>query len=181
MRQHSVCRPSEGLSASISRVRDDLVAMSMAINAAETPADAARRVIDGNSYLTLATADANGRPWATPVWFAERELREFVWVSRVTTRHSGNIAERPEVALAVFDSTVAVGGAIAVYAEATAAPVLDAELADVLAVFNARSVARGLRPWAEAEVTGEAPFRLYRARASQVWVLDENERRVPVA
>ena len=30
----------------------------------------ARRIIDANSYMTLATADADGRPWATPVWFA---------------------------------------------------------------------------------------------------------------
>ena len=96
-------------------------------------------------------------------------------------RHSANVAERPEVALAVFDSTVPVGSAIAVYVEAVAAPVNDAELADALAVFNARSVARGLRPWSESDVTGAAPHRLFRALASQVWVLDENERRVVVA
>ena len=155
--------------------------MSMASNADATPADAARRVIDGNSYLTLATADAAGRPWATPVWFAQRDLREFVWVSRTETRHSANIAGRPEVALAVFDSTIPVGSAIAVYVEAAAAPVPDPELADALGVFNARSVARGLRPWSESDVTGAAPHRLYLARASHVWVLDENERRVVVA
>jgi hypothetical protein len=155
--------------------------MSMAFNAdATTPADAARLVIDANSYLILATADAAGRPWATPVWFAERDLREFVWVSRIETRHSANIAERPEVALAVFDSTVPVGSAIAVYVEAAAAPVHDAELDDALGVFNGRSVARGLRPWSDSEVTGAAPHRLFRALASQVWVLDENERRIVV-
>lgn len=155
--------------------------MSMATNAAATPADAARRVIDANSYLTLATADAAGRPWATPVWFAERDLREFVWVSRIETKHSANIAARPEVALAVFDSTVPVGSAIAVYVEAVSAQVADAELDDALAVFNARSVDRGLSPWREADVTGAAPHRLFRAVASHVWVLDENERRVVVA
>lgn len=151
------------------------------MNAASTPADAARRVIDANSYLTLATADAAGRPWATPVWFAERDLREFVWVSRIATKHSANIAARPEVALAVFDSTIPVGSAIAVYVEAVATPVADVELDDALAVLNARSVARGLRPWSESDVTGGAPHRLFRAVASHVWVLDENERRVVVA
>ena len=127
--------------------------MSMAFHAGATPADAARRVIDANSYLTLATANTAGQPWATPVWFAERDLREFVWVSRIETRHSANIAARSEVALAVFDSTV----------------------------FNDRSVARGLRSWSDSDVTGSAPHRLFRALASQVWVLDENERRVVVA
>ncbi|MFF2275764.1 pyridoxamine 5'-phosphate oxidase family protein [Agromyces sp. NPDC058126] len=149
-----------------------------AVNAA--PAEAARRVVEANTYLTLATADASGTPWATPVWFAEHELREYFWVSRLETRHSQNIAARPEVALAVFDSTVAVGSAIAVYVEGVAGIVPDAELDAALAVYDGRSVAQSLRNWTRADVTGSAPFRLFRTTASQVSVLDEDERRVPV-
>jgi len=52
----------------------------------------ARRIIDANRYLTLATADADGRPWATPVWFAPEGYTDFIWVSRPSTRHSTNIA-----------------------------------------------------------------------------------------
>ena len=149
-------------------------------NPDQSPTDAARHVIDANSYLTLATADRDGRPWATPVWFAALDLRDFVWVSRPGTRHSRNIAERAEVAMTVFDSTVAVGDAIAVYVEAVAGEVGEADRAAALAVFNARSVARGIREWQETDVTGTAPHRLYRARASEVFVLDEREQRVPV-
>lgn len=152
----------------------------MAPNAAESPADVARRLIDANSYLTLATADADGRPWATPVWFAERDLREFFWVSRPETRHSRNIAERPDVALTIFDSTTPVGSATAVYVEAVAQEVGDADRAAAIDAYSSRSVARGIRPWEESDVTGPAPFRLFRALASQVYVLDERERRVPV-
>lgn len=154
--------------------------MNMASTADESPASSARRIIDANSYLTLATADADGRPWATPVWFAERDLREFVWVSRTERRHSHNVAQRREVALVVFDSTTPVGSATAVYVEAVAAPVPDDELGDALAVFNAKSEASGLPTWGEEKVTRDAPHRLYRATASQVWVLDEDEHRVPV-
>jgi len=146
----------------------------------EPPADAARRVIDANSYLTLATADASGRPWATPVWFAEHDLREFFWVSRHETRHSHNIAQRSAVALAVFDSTVEVGSAIAVYVEGEAVELGESELDAALDVYGARSVARGLRPWKASDVTGFAPHRLYRATATQVWVLDPDEQRVPL-
>ena len=155
--------------------------MSMVSNASELPADVARGVIDANSYLTLATADGDGRPWATPVWFAERDGREFVWVSRPGTQHSRNIADRPEVALVVFDSTVAVGSATAVYIEAVAAEVAETDRADALAVFNARSVARGNPSWSKSAVTGGAQFRLYRATASRVWVLDEHDQRVLVS
>ncbi|MFD5864779.1 pyridoxamine 5'-phosphate oxidase family protein [Agromyces sp. NPDC127015] len=154
--------------------------MNMPSDVNASPAEAARRVVDANTYMTLATADASGNPWATPVWFAEHELREFVWVSRFATRHSQNIAARPEVALAIFDSTVAVGSAIAVYAEGVAGELPDDELDAALAVFDTRSVAQGLRSWTRDDVTGTAPFRLYRATATQVYVLDELERRVPL-
>jgi hypothetical protein len=40
----------------------------------------ARRIIDANSYMTLGTADADGRPWATPVWFAPDGYTDFIRV-----------------------------------------------------------------------------------------------------
>jgi hypothetical protein len=155
--------------------------MSMTFTSDESPTDAARHIIDANSYATLATADIDGRPWVTPVWFAEQALRQFVWVSRSTRRHSQNVARRAEVALAVFDSTVPVGSANAVYVEATAAQVPDHELAHTLPVFNAKCEASGLPTWDESKLSGDAPHRLYVATASQLWVLDEHENRVPVA
>ncbi|GAA1976958.1 pyridoxamine 5'-phosphate oxidase family protein [Microbacterium pumilum] len=152
----------------------------MSSTADDSPTGVARRIIDANSYATLATADAEGRPWVTPVWFAERDLREYLWVSRTERRHSQNVAERAELALVVFDSTAAAGSANAVYVEAVAAPVSDTDLDDLLAVFNAKCEASGLRAWPRSKVSGHEPFRLYRATASQVWVLDEHEHRVPV-
>lgn len=154
--------------------------MSMATHEHESTTDAARRVIDASDYLTLAAADASGRPWASPVWFAERDRREFVWVSRPGARHSRNIAERPEIALVIFDSTVEPGTGMGVYVEAVAEQVGEADHADALAVYNARSVARGIREWHESDVGGTAQFRLFRAWATQVWVLDEHDQRVPV-
>src|SRR5215216_3981747 len=59
----------------------------------------ARSIVDSNLYLTLATADAEGRPWASPVWFAHEGYRDFLWVSRPEARHSRNIKFRPKAAL----------------------------------------------------------------------------------
>lgn len=115
----------------------------------------AREIFDRNRYLTLATADAAGRPWASPVWYAHDQYRAFLWVSRPDARHSTNIGERPEVGLVIFDSTVPVGGAAALYAEA---------------------VAEG----DAGDVSGEAAHRLYRATASGLYLLEEGDRRVPV-
>ena len=57
-------------------------------------------------YMTLATADADGVPWASPVWYATEDGRDFYWVSDPGARHSRNIAQRPEIAIVIFDSTV---------------------------------------------------------------------------
>ncbi len=143
--------------------------------------EATRAIIDANSYMTLATADADGAPWASPVWFAHDQYATFLWMSHPDTRHSRNVAARREIAIVIFDSTVSPRQRNAVYVEATATLVPDAELADAVAVYAARSVARGLETLAREEVSGDAPWRLYRARASAVYVLeDEHDRRVAV-
>jgi hypothetical protein len=143
-------------------------------------AKTARRIIDANSYMTLGTADANGRPWATPVWFAPEGYIDFIWVSRPGTRHSGNIADRPEVGIVIFDSTVPVGQAEAVYIEATAQQVPAAEVESAIAIFSARLETDGGRPWHVTDVVGPADFRMYRARASAHYLLGAKDFRVPV-
>jgi hypothetical protein len=49
----------------------------------------ARAVLDGTCYAVLATADAAGTPWATPVWFAPDGLDRLYWLSWPGSRHSG--------------------------------------------------------------------------------------------
>jgi hypothetical protein len=126
--------------------------------------EGARAIIDGGRYMTLATADATGVPWASPVWYAPRGDSELFWVSYPDARHSRNLAERAQLAIVIFDSTVEPGHGQAVYMEAEAA-----ETADGLDVFSARSVAQGLGEWKDLS----GPLRLYRAAVSQHWMLGE--------
>jgi uncharacterized protein YhbP (UPF0306 family) len=94
------------------------------------------RLLRDSRYLVLATADRQGRPWATPVFFAAHDEDRLFWVSAPDSRHSRNIAERPDVAITVFDSHAPVGGAEALYLEATAGPADDPVVA--MATLNAR-------------------------------------------
>ena len=146
---------------------------------AGTAADEAHRVVAANTFMTLATADGDGRPWATPVWFAARDCAEFVWLSRPGARHSVNIAGRPRVGIVVHDPGASAGPA-AVYVEADADEVTPADRADALAVLNSRARERGLRTYGAPDVTGAAQFRLYRARTRRIYVLDEHDGRVEV-
>jgi nitroimidazol reductase NimA-like FMN-containing flavoprotein (pyridoxamine 5'-phosphate oxidase superfamily) len=144
------------------------------------PAVLAREIVDANRYLTLATADGDGRPWATPVWYSHEGYTDFLWVSRPDARHSRNLATRPTLAIVIFDSTVPVGGGQAVYVEAVAEELGGAERERGIVVYSRRSEAHGAGQWRIADVTAPAPHRLYRATASAHFVLDPDDRRIPV-
>ena len=58
----------------------------------------ARAIIDANLYMTLATADESGRPWASPVYFAVDDYREFIWVSRPESTPPGTLMSGPSSA-----------------------------------------------------------------------------------
>jgi nitroimidazol reductase NimA-like FMN-containing flavoprotein (pyridoxamine 5'-phosphate oxidase superfamily) len=133
----------------------------------------AQQIIDANRYMTLSTADAGGAPWASPVWFAHTGYREFLWVSDPQARHSQNLAERPEVAIVIFDSSVAPDQAAAVFMTATAEQVTGG-----IEAFSEQSVAQDLPEWTLADITPPARFRLYRATITERWVLGEGSVRV---
>jgi uncharacterized protein YhbP (UPF0306 family) len=140
-----------------------------------------RSVIDANLYMTLGTADEAGNPWASPVYFAHADYREFVWVSKPGARHSQNIAVRPQVGIAVFDSTVPIGTGGGVYMAATAEELLGSERERALAVFSERVVAHGGEPWVLDDVQAPAAIRIYHATASEHWVLDSGDLRQSVS
>lgn len=136
-----------------------------------------RSIVDANRFMALGTADASGTPWVSPVWYAPLSYREYVWVSRPGTRHSHNLASRPEVAIAIYDSHRP-GDRSALYMRAVAEELEDVDVA--LEAFNRRSRAQGLRAWSPAEVVAPGEFRLYRATAGEQFVLDDHDRRLPI-
>lgn len=144
------------------------------------PAVIARQVIDSSQYLTLATADSAGRPWACPVWFAHERYTRFFWVSRPDARHSRNIAARPAIGIVIFNSTVPPAQAQAVYLDALGEELSGTERDQAIAVFSRRSRDLGLSDWPAADVTAPAPHCLYRASASAAFILAAGDQRLPV-
>jgi nitroimidazol reductase NimA-like FMN-containing flavoprotein (pyridoxamine 5'-phosphate oxidase superfamily) len=135
--------------------------------------DIARAILDASSYVVLATADVDGKPWASPVWFATEDYRELFWVSAPSARHSLNIAVRPQIAMVVFDSTVRPGTGQAVYMAADAEQLADRiAIEHGIGVFSRESVRQGAEAWGSDRVTGQARLRLYRARVDAFSILD---------
>lgn len=149
-----------------------------------SPEEIAEQILASNLYMTLATADASGLPWASPVYYAPSADRtELYWVSRPVTRHSRNLEARPELAIVIFDSTAAVYTGQAVYNEAIGGIVPAEELERGMGVFAERSRQDG-EDWTLAEVRSPAELRLYRAVVRARWILDPDpdagDRRVSV-
>ena len=137
----------------------------------------ATSIVEKNQFMTLATADVHGAPWASPVWYAHDAHRDFYWVSSPEAQHSRNLAARPGLAIVIFDSHV-VGGWNAVYLSARAEQLDDVD--DGLAIFSARSEASGFGPWGPDRVQPPAKHRLYRATATELFVLDDHDQRLLV-
>jgi hypothetical protein len=140
-------------------------------------------IIEASRYLVLATADAAGRPWSSPVYFAHIGFTEFFWVSSPGVTHSRNIAVRPEVGIVAFDSQVPIGAGQGVYMPAAAKLLEGGETAPGIEAFSRRSVAHGGREWTSEDVRPGAGLRLYRATADSHWILAKDGRpdhRIPV-
>ena len=105
-------------------------------------------------------------------------------VSSPEVTHSRNIAVRPEVGIAVFDSHAEIGTGQGVYMSAAAALLEDGETARGIEAFSRRSVAHGGHAWASGDVRPGAGLRLYRATADSLWMLAKDgqpDHRVPVS
>ena len=129
----------------------------------------ARRVIDGNRYMTIASIDGRGHPWATPVYFSPGGYREMYWISSPETQHSRNIVAQPAVSIVVFDSQVAIGHAEAVYMQGRAQELIDPTDEQCATAFRKRF--EGVKTFTPDELRAPAKFRLYCATVTEHWVL----------
>jgi hypothetical protein len=130
----------------------------------------ARSIIAANLYMTLGTADGDGHPWVSPVFYASNGDREFYWVSSTEATHSRNLASRPRLSIVIFDSRVPAYSGQAVYMAAMAEELAGAEVDRGLEVYPGPRE-RGGRALAAEEVRPPALHRLYRATVSQHWIL----------
>lgn len=67
--------------------------------------DRIRDLLRGCSTLALATADRNGAPQSTPLFFVMDEAMRLYWFSSRRSLHSCNLAACGEASVAVFHET----------------------------------------------------------------------------
>ena len=107
-------------------------------------------------------------------------------MSSPEVRHSRNIVLRPQVSIVIFDSQVSVGAGQAVYMSAMAEELTGIDVDRGLDIYNGRfsnPADHGVRVIKSEDVQTPALYRLYRAVASEHWVLDPVNRpdhRIPL-
>jgi hypothetical protein len=141
------------------------------MHADERLAAHARELIDGNRYMTLGTADADGNPSVAPVFYATADYASFYWMSPADSVHSRNLAVRPQLGIVIFDSTVPAYTGRAVYLTATAQELAGSDLDLGLQIYPGPATRGGGDAVPHEEVLPPEPYRLYRAVASACSVL----------
>lgn len=133
------------------------------------------------SFMTLATADGGGLPWASPVEFICDEAMRFYWASHADARHSRNVRANPRAAMSIFDSTQTPGVHATVqglYAEGSVEEFRDTDLEDVRPSLKRwvgwRDAARTTpRPPSDGDLfAGDTPWRMYRLTPACTYALD---------
>ena len=123
----------------------------------------ARRLIEATPHLTLATADASGKPWSCPVYFARDQAFTLYWVSFRQAVHSANIRVRPQVGISILGEPPDHEDD-GVYFDAVATELHDpAEVERAIEVRRSRPQDRKFAVTGPGDVLGEAAWRIYRA------------------
>jgi uncharacterized protein YhbP (UPF0306 family) len=141
----------------------------------------ARGIVDANLYMTIGTADETGRPWVTPVHYAHVGYAEFIWVSSPAAKHSRNLANRPQISIVIFDTSAPIGTGQGVYMAALAKELTGAAVDPAIEPYSRRAEGHGGRAFSRNDVLPPARHRLYSAAASEHFVLNANDERIPVS
>jgi hypothetical protein len=144
------------------------------------PAALAKEIVDTSLYMVVATADRTGQPWASPVYFAHRDYRDFFWISQHDATHSVNLRDRREVGIVIFDSTQPIDTGQGVYILGVGRELPAHETPAGVEIFSERSVGHGGTELNVDDVSPPARHRLYQATAEAQYVLDEHDHRVEV-
>jgi len=139
------------------------------------------RLIFESSFMTLATADREAVPWASPVEFVCDESLRFYWVSVFDARHSRNVEANPHAAFTIYDSaqTPGVAAVQGLYGEGGVEMLRGDDLEASRPILNrwvqwrdAGRDTRRSRRSASSGFGGDMPWRFYRLTPTQLYALD---------
>ena len=126
-------------------------------------------LIENNNHLVLATADTEGKPWISPLFFAYDTSYNTYWVSDKSARHSENIRSRPEVSISIFCPVPPDNVFDGIYIDAEAAELTEErDILEAISVLQARPQSSKFMVSDISNVTGDASWRIYKAAPQEI-------------
>ncbi len=136
----------------------------------------ARKMIEDNIYMTIATATKNGKPWISPVFFAYDSKYNFYWGSSKNSLHSKLIRKNNRAAVVIFDSKVPEGTGDGVYMVGKASELPKKEIHYAMKFLFNRTGKKSeyYKKMKTEDYYGKSPVHLYKFVPSKFWVLENS-------
>lgn len=130
----------------------------------------AKQVISDIIYMTVATADADGEPWNSPVYSAYDEEYNFYWVSWAENQHSKNISSNGKAFVVIYDSTVPESTGFGVYMKGSAVQLTKKDLPEMLKALTLLARRKNTEQKKPTDFLALLPRRVYKFVPEQIWV-----------
>lgn len=126
-------------------------------------------LLENSKTMVVATADLNGKPWISPVFFSYDDEHNLYWISDKNARHSKNINSRPEVGIVIIGKIPSEAYPDAVYVDGLAAELaIDSEINKGIAAMSRRAQDEKFIIHSSADITGSASWRLYKVTPREI-------------
>lgn len=153
-----------------------------------TNEEKARKIIDENYYLTLATCLEND-PWIAPLWYAVDEELVFYFISEHSSIHASHVKQNPNVAFSIYNSQEKPEDVNGFQIKGKAYELVFAEIPHALSTIFKKSGAElfklRFKDWNNPRTyAGLAKFRIYKLVPEHFYILDtsvtETDKRIEV-
>ncbi len=136
----------------------------------------AQQILRTERFLTLATVDRSGFPWASPLLYGYDAELTLYWSSAIAARHSINLDEtQGRCAVTIFDSHASPGKIAGLFLTGVAGLVSENQVAQAMEHLFDRMDQRPNRT--AADYLGDSPRRFYQFQPSEIWLTGD---RLPV-
>jgi len=140
----------------------------------------AREIIEKNQYVTIATSNAKGEVWISPVVYTYDKDWNFYFLSMPSSKHCKNVEVNSDVAIAIFDSTQPWGEGVGLQIEAKVQTLKLSDYPKVIKLYALRKYPYGgiktdrALKFAKSMVTQGKIYKIYKIIPRVVWINDPN-------
>lgn len=134
-----------------------------------SPTEKVKYLIENNTTMIIATANADGKPWISPVFFSYDDQFNLYWVSDKKAQHSASVRTRPQVGIVIVGAIPPEDYPDAAYFDAEAIELNnETDIKQGMTALAKRHQADKFVIKTPADASGDACWRIYKATYKEV-------------